>query len=64
VAENGTINLALHMAPVAQVFAIKRTMPLFAFLIGFLYFREQNEIPKKILATALMVVGAILTILL
>jgi uncharacterized membrane protein len=64
VAENGTINLALHMAPVAQVFAIKRTMPLFAFLIGFLYFREQNEIPKKILATALMVAGAIATILL
>ncbi|MFA6565412.1 MAG: DMT family transporter [Candidatus Paceibacterota bacterium] len=34
VGENGTINTALHMAPVAQVFAIKRTMPLFAFLIG------------------------------
>jgi len=64
VGENGTINLALKTAPVAQVFAIKRMMPLFAFLIGFFYFREREDGGKKILATALMVAGAIATILL
>jgi len=64
VGENGSINAALSMTPVAQVFAIKRLMPLFAFLIGFFYFRERGELPKKIMATALMVAGAIMTIIL
>jgi uncharacterized membrane protein len=62
--ENGSINLAMSQAPVAQVFAIKRLMPFFAFLIGFLYFKERDNLPKKIAATALMVAGAIATILL
>ncbi len=63
VCENGSINLALSMAPVAQVFAIKRLMPFFAFLIGFFYFKERDALPKKMIATTLMVVGAIATIL-
>lgn len=64
VLENGSINLALSLAPVAQVFAIKRLMPLFAFFIGFFYFHERDEVPKKILSTILVVTGAIVTILL
>jgi len=58
-AENGAVNTAFVMAPVASVMAIKRIMPLFAFLIGFFYFKERNDLKKKIIATALMVAGAI-----
>lgn len=58
-AENGTVNTAFGIAPVASVMAIKRIMPLFAFLIGFFYFKERNDLKKKIVATALMVAGAV-----
>ncbi|MFA6285011.1 MAG: EamA family transporter [Parcubacteria group bacterium] len=58
-AENGTVNTALGVAPVASVMAIKRIMPLFAFLIGLFYFKERSDLKKKIIATALMVAGAI-----
>jgi drug/metabolite transporter (DMT)-like permease len=58
--ENGSVNAALSMAPVASVMAIKRLMPLFAFLIGYFYFRERNDLRKKLLATGLMILGAIL----
>jgi len=61
--ENGSINLALKNTGVAYVFAIKRLMPLFAFLIGVVYFKERTEIAKKILATALMVAGAVVVTL-
>jgi drug/metabolite transporter (DMT)-like permease len=57
--ENGSINAALSVAPVASVMAIKRLMPLFAFLIGYFYFREHNGLRKKLLATGLMILGAI-----
>jgi drug/metabolite transporter (DMT)-like permease len=60
VLENGSINAALDVAPVASVMAIKRLMPLFAFGIGYLYFREHNDLRKKLLATTLMIVGAVL----
>ena len=63
VIENGSINLALKNTEVAYVFAIKRLMPLFAFLIGIIYFKERAEIAKKILATALMVAGAVIVTL-
>jgi len=58
-AENGTVNTALRIAPVASVMAIKRIMPLFAFLIGLFYFKERDDLKKKIIATALMVAGAV-----
>ncbi|NTW30371.1 MAG: EamA family transporter [Candidatus Moranbacteria bacterium] len=58
--ENGAINTALGMNDVVSVMAIKRLMPFFAFLIAFVYFRERTEIPKKLIATALMVAGAVL----
>jgi len=57
--ENGAVNTALGMAPVASVMAIKRIMPLFAFLIGLFYFKERSELRKKIIATAFMVAGAV-----
>lgn len=57
---NGSINYALQSATVANVFAIKRTMPLFAFVIGVLYFKERTNLMQKIVATIIMVVGAII----
>ncbi len=60
VIENGSINAALEMAPVASVMAIKRLMPFFAFLIGYFYFKEQTDVRKKLLATALLIAGAVL----
>lgn len=57
--ENFSINTALNSASVANVFTIKRTMPFFAFLIGLYFFKEKAGIKRKILATLLMVVGAI-----
>jgi len=58
--ENGSINAALKTEPVASVMAIKRSMPFFAFLIGVFYFKEKSDLKKKILATILMVAGAVL----
>ncbi|TAK95470.1 hypothetical protein EPO05_04180 [Patescibacteria group bacterium] len=55
--ENGSINLALDIAPVAYVMALKRLMPLFAFLIGYFYFKERTHLLRKSIATALMVAG-------
>lgn len=57
---NGSINHALQSATVANVFAIKRTMPLFAFLIGVFYFRERSNLTQKIIATLIMVAGAVI----
>lgn len=58
--ENGSINTALSQSTVAYVMAIKRVMPFFAFLIGWFYFKEKSDLRKKILATTLMVLGAVL----
>lgn len=57
---NGSINYALKSATVANVFAIKRTMPLFAFVIGVVYFKERTNLTQKIIATVIMVIGAII----
>lgn len=63
VLENGSINAALSEASVASVFALKRTMPFFAFVIGIVYFKERTELWKKFVATMFMVVGAVLVTL-
>jgi uncharacterized membrane protein len=55
--------VAMDSAKVSYVFSIKRIMPLFAFLIGYFYFHERKDILRKIIATILMVAGAILTTL-
>ncbi len=57
---NGSINFALNSASVAEVFAIKRTMPLFAFIIAIFYFKERKNLIQKIIATTVMVIGAII----
>ncbi|NTV41582.1 MAG: DMT family transporter [Candidatus Moranbacteria bacterium] len=61
--QNGSLNLALSLAPVASVMAINRTMPLFAFLIGVFYFKERTDLSKKIIATVVMVIGAVIVVL-
>ncbi|HHX58890.1 MAG TPA: EamA family transporter [Candidatus Moranbacteria bacterium] len=43
---------------VANVFALKRTMPIFAAIIGVLYFKEEIG-PKKALAILMMVAGSV-----
>jgi len=58
--QNGSINYAMSIASVASVFAIKRTMPLFAFVIGVLYFKERNNLLQKSAATLIMIAGAIM----
>lgn len=61
--EDISINLALVVTDVSYVMAIKRTMPFFAFIIGYLYFKEREHLKRKLMATALMVAGAILIVL-
>jgi uncharacterized membrane protein len=58
------MNRAFELTDVAYVMAIKRTMPFFAFLIGYLIFKERADVKRKLLATTLMVAGTILIILL
>lgn len=60
VLENGSINMALSVAPVAYVMALKRLMPFFAFLIGYFYFKEKTDFKIKVIGTALLILGAIL----
>lgn len=61
--QNGSLNMALSLAPVASVMAINRIMPLFAFLIGVFYFKERMDLAKKIIATVVMVIGAVIVAL-
>lgn len=58
-----SMNTALKLSDVSYVMAVKRTMPFFAFMIGYLYFKEREHIKRKLIATALMVAGAILIVL-
>ncbi|MEI6650747.1 MAG: EamA family transporter [Candidatus Moraniibacteriota bacterium] len=58
--ENGSINTAMTMTSVSTVMAMKRTAPLFSFLIGIFYFKEHRDILKKLVGTMLMVAGAVL----
>ncbi len=55
-----SINIALQSGQVSSVIAIKRIMPVFAFFIGYFYFKEKDDLVKKIIATLLMVAGAII----
>jgi len=58
--ENTSINQALVQSQVSYVFAIKRTMPIFAFLIGYYWFKEKSQLLRKSVATILMVLGAVI----
>lgn len=60
--EQITINTAFRLADVSYVIAVKRTMPFFAFIIGYFYFKEKNNVRRKLVATALMVAGSMVII--
>ena len=53
-------NQALTMAPVGAVMATKRTMPMCAFIIGMLWFKERQRIFPRIIATLIMILGVII----
>lgn len=55
--ENGPATIALEQANASEVFALKRTMPFFALLLGAFFFRERIT-PRHIWATALLVIGS------
>jgi drug/metabolite transporter (DMT)-like permease len=56
------MSIALATAPVALAMGIKRTMPIFAFLIAYCYFKERTDTAQKLQATVLMVAGAVLVV--
>lgn len=57
---NGSIYTALQWGSVSYVMALKRLNPMFAFLIAYFIFKEHKDVKKKLVATGLMVVGAVL----
>lgn len=56
--ENGPINVALETATASEVFALKRTMPFFALILGVLMFNEKIT-RRHVIGTALLVIGSI-----
>jgi len=59
-ASNLSINAALATNTISNVFGLKRTMPLFAFLISYFYFKKEREnLPIKLRATLYMAIGAV-----
>lgn len=59
--ENGPINIALESATASEVFALKRTMPFFALLLGVAIFKEKLTLRHGI-GTAFLVIGSALII--
>lgn len=57
---NGSVNVALAIAPVSLVMAVKRIAPVFSFFIGYLFFKEKNDARKKFMATILIAAGVII----
>lgn len=55
--ENGPIFLALESASAAEVFSLKRLMPLFALLFGIYWFKEKVK-KRHIVGTVFMILGA------
>jgi len=60
---NGSAYIAFVSGPVAPIIALKRLAPLFTFLLGVYIFHESLHLRRKLLATILMVCGAILVAL-
>lgn len=59
--ENGPASVALLSASASEVFALKRTMPLFALILGIVLFHE--KVTKRHLAgTLLVITGSILVV--
>lgn len=59
--ENGPINVALETATASEVFALKRTMPFFALILGVMMFGEKIT-KRHVIGTALLVIGSIFII--
>lgn len=59
--ENGPISLALEDANASEVFALKRTMPFFALILGIMMFGEQVT-RRHAFGTALLVLGSFLIV--
>lgn len=55
--ENGPATVALADASASEVFALKRTMPIFALILGVVMFREAVTV-RKVAATALLIIGS------
>lgn len=59
--ENGPANIALESASASEVFALKRTMPFFALILGVMMFNEHIT-KRHIIGTVLLVLGSALII--
>ena len=57
---NGSVYVAIGMMQAPLVMAVKRIAPIFSFFIGYLLFKETIHAKRKLVATALMVIGTIL----
>lgn len=57
---NLSTHFALSGATVGGVMSLKRTMPIFAFLIGFLIFHERRNALRKFVGTVIMITGAVI----
>ncbi len=60
---NGSAYIAFASGPVAPIVALKRLAPMFTFFIGLYAFRETLHARRKLVATILMICGAILVAL-
>lgn len=59
--ENGPITVALENATASEVFALKRTMPFFALLLGMFMFEEKIT-RHHIFGTILLIIGSVLIV--
>lgn len=59
--ENGPINIALLTGSASEVFALKRTMPFFALVLGVLMFKEHIT-RRQVVGTILLVIGSVLIV--
>lgn len=59
--ENGPINMALESATASEVFALKRTMPFFALILGMFMFDEKIT-RRHVFGTTLLIIGSVLII--
>lgn len=59
--ENGPATVALETAKASEVFALKRTMPLFALILGTMMFQERVT-KRHIIGTTFLVLGSLMII--
>ncbi len=57
---NGSTYYAFQEGPVAGIIALKRLMPIFTFVLGVYVFKEHFNVRRRLIATCVMVGGAIL----